>query len=297
MTIRSSGERVSRRTALAGILIVALAAFGQAALIEDTYSRADSSGLGITEVGGYAYTESNMQNWITNVAAIAGQQLHIHGYSASGPASTSNHGQAGLLAPDLTDTVHLPNVAISTDMSFLLSNTTGSNTTNNSGFIFRKPTATSQVETPGHVEAYILPTGGVMLREKVGGTFYIRYRDNPFVAGDQSGTLNIFQGAGSLPTTINGQPFDADGDGRLEHDEPFHVQAVLVGDRLTFAINGQAVAAARTASDGSAVGTQTLSLCKNRYTSSASTIADPYFDNLSIDVPDYIIRHTDERTP
>ena len=268
---------------LAGVALLVLASAASAVPIGDTYTRPNSTALGVTEVGGYAYVEYDGSTGAAlNVAEIAGQWLHIHGFSTTPPAMSSNHGQVGILAPGGTDTVQLPNVDISADMRFALSNTTGASTTNYSGFVLRKPTAGQTIYTPGQVEVYIAPTGGLSVRETQ--TWNKLFFDNPFLPGVQT-NLNVFQPAGSLPTMINGRPFDANGNGRLEADEPFGLRAVLDGNRLQVLINDKPITSVLTTTDGTVAGTQTVSLIKNRYTSSAPTISDPYYDNLVITTP------------
>jgi hypothetical protein len=139
----------------------------------------------------------------------------------------------------------------------------------------------------------MLPTGGFLLRENVGGSLTARYHGNPFAPGT---TVNAFQPAGTLPTEINGAPFDADGDGRLEADEPFQLGAILSGTRLQVLINGEPVAAANGFSTTGTGTNNFLGLWKNRYSGGAAVSADPYFDNLMVEQP-VVIRHLNDIDP
>ena len=278
------------------------AARASAALIADDFNRPDGSAMGATSVGGYSWTERDAGSGVGDTAGISGGQAHLHGPGGNiaTPATTDNHAQAILLAPDATDTVSLPNIDIRSDFRFHLGSTSLDTTNNSGGYILRKGGAGVAVASP-QVLVQMLPTGGIYLGEGTGSTINVLYANNPFVPGNQSvAQLADFQGPGSLPTSFNGLPFDVNGNGRLEADEPFELRAVLNNRQLHVFINGRPVAAGRTSvTDGTAAGTQTVSLLKNRFMGGTRTIADPFFDNLAIEPTDtnIIFRHLEDLNP
>lgn len=278
------------------------AAPASAALIADDFNRPDGSAMGATSVGGYPWTERDSGSGGGDTAGISGGQAHLHGAGGgiATPATTSNTAQAVLLAPDATDTVALPNVDIRSDFRFHLDSTTLDTTNNSGGYILRKEGANVAVQSR-QVLVQMLPTGGIYVGEGTGSTINALYANNPFVPGNQSAAqLADFQGPGSLPATFNGLPFDVNGNGRLEADEPFELRAVLNNRQLHVFVNGRPVAAGLTSvTDGTATGTQTVSLFKNRFRSGTRTIADPFFDNLAIEPTDtnIIFRHLEDLNP
>ncbi|MDY0165345.1 MAG: PEP-CTERM sorting domain-containing protein [Thermoguttaceae bacterium] len=296
-------NRLTSFLATAAILCAIGAAPASAALIADDFNRTDGSAMGATSIGGYLWTERDAGSGGGDTAGISGGQTHLHGAGGgiATPATTSNTAQAILLAPDATDTVALPNVDIRSDFRFHLNSTTLVTTNNSGGYILRKGGANVGV-TSSQVLIQMLPTGGIYVGEGNGSTINVLYANNPFVPGSQTvAQLADFQGPGSLPTTFNGLPFDVNGNGRLEADEPFELRAVLNNRQLHVFVNGRPVAAGRTSvTDGTATGTQTGSLLKNRFMGGEGrTIADPFFDNLAIEPTNtsIIFRHLEDLNP
>jgi len=288
-------------TVLTIVALAAMAAPGQAALMEDLFERPDGTGVGTTTVGGFAWTERNTFGAGLDAAGISGGMMHIYGGGGPTPANSHDHGQTVMLgqAPSYPDAVRWVNLDVAADLRFYLNSTTNGTTHNTAGFMLRKPGAGADIGNANQILVEILPTGGLMLRDRAGGGLNVLYADNPFLPGDEPiGDLNIFPAAGSLPATFGGAPFDANGNGRLEFDEPFRLGAVLSGNRLQVLVNGQPVAAVTTNLDDSTAGTQTMSLLKNRFTGSGTrTIADPFFDNLTVSRPDYVVRHVGATDP
>ncbi len=239
--------------------------------IEDTFTRADARNLGTTEEGGsFIWDKRSTGGAVSDVAGIENGQLVLDGSS----------GQA-ILQVDAAD------VAISVDTRFGgLLDPSDSNAGKSAGFILRKPNVDGSISNltgNGQIDVNFLPNGGLVVRqngELTGsfGTLHTLFSGNPFIA-QAVGSITTFQGAGSLPTSINGLPFDADSDGVLEDDEPFKMGVRLEGTSLEFQINGQTITAIETLSSAS-ITANYMSLTKNSFGGGA--LADIIFDNLLI---------------
>ncbi|MDD4102357.1 MAG: hypothetical protein PHU80_06960, partial [Kiritimatiellae bacterium] len=107
----------------------------------------------------------------------------------------------------------------------------------------------------------------------------------------------VYGAAGSLPSSINGQPFDADGDGRLGDSEPFDFQAILSGSRLQVLVNGEPVMASNGFAPGDPVADNCPGFFKNRLDSGAAETHDAFFDNYSVTNLPYLIRHIGKFDP
>ena len=108
----------------------------------------------------------------------------------------------------------------------------------------------------------------------------IAHIDNPFAFGT---TFAQFQPAGTLPTTINGAPFDADGSGALDSDETFRLGAIASGDFCQVQINGETILAFGL-DNTSGISSNKISVMRNNAGGSGAA-SIPNFDNLVGDTP------------
>jgi hypothetical protein len=242
--------------------------------ITDTFSRPDSNDLGTVESHAYPWHEYNTLGVaFPEGAEISGGQMVLNG----GPTSNDDHIQAVLGAP-------VGDVNISFDMSFALDSASATGTLNSGGVMLGKPRINSAVNDSGdegQILVEFLPSGGVQIRQQIENSFYPAiYQNNPFLSGDQSGGYDFQYFGSSLPTTFNGQPFDVDGDGRLEADEPFNFTASLAGTVLDLAINGQSIVNVNV----SPVAANTYaSVIRNKKSYDGNfTPASPHIDNVSV---------------
>jgi len=230
------GQVLACLTLAASLLVLAGAtvAFGNAI---DTYTRADSTSLGTTEEGDISYREQSTFGGDTPnrgvCARIDNQMLRIEGVNTSGSSSLATSGEV-VLDQDLAANVimsavvryDLPQGSYGTD-----------SLASGCGFTMRKQSASggfSNTDGIGQVFFYLGPGGLILFRQQIAaGSWMTLLYDNLFMDGNQT-TSN--GGPGTLPTTINGASFDADGDGVLEVDEPFSLSAVLSGTRVDIPI-------------------------------------------------------------
>ncbi len=245
--------------------------------VSDTFSRTDGTELGSTEIGDLVWTQHATNGVSASIAEIVSGELRVTGAAGAG---SSDPGQAVLA-------VDAPNVNISMDMRFDgLQDPPESGTSNTGGLVLRKPSASSGISSTsgdGQIDINFAASGGFLIRQNVAGNLQTLYADNPFAPGQTLDTLFSFQGPGSLPSTVGGLPFDADGDGVLEQDESFRFGVLLDGSSLVVQINGQPLVSATTLTAGSTP-FNFLSLWKNRTNSAAGLAsADPSYDNLRIE--------------
>src|SRR5690606_29509521 len=137
----------------------------------------------------------------------------------------------------------LSDLSIAADMRFTYPN--GRNNTssyNFSGFMLRRNGNTSgfTATNNGQIEILMQSGGGLFVREVKAGALNNLYFANPFGLGGTAD--NNYSAAGQLPTTVNGLPFDANGNGVLEENEPFRFSADLLGDSLSIGVNGMVIA-------------------------------------------------------
>ena len=268
--------RATCGAALAALVWMVLGQNAWAIQIEDTYTRADSTDLGVTEVGGYGYLElATTAAAIMDSAEILGGELYLHG---TGGATSSNPGLA------LFD-VSLASLSISSDIRFSFPN--GINNTssyNFSGFMLRRNGTTPNFTATnnGQVEVLMHAGGGFLVREIQGGSLSNLYADNPFGLGGS--VNNVYSTAGQLPTEFNGMPFDANGNGILEDNEPFNLSANLMGNSLSIDVNGMEVINVNTAATTPLNFFSNAGLYKNRFTSGGTRdVLTPVYDNVVID--------------
>jgi len=229
-----------RLIALGAFFLVApMASVSQAAVVAaDTFTRANTGSggaddLGITEVGDFAWEEHFIQNPFgePGTAEIINGELKV-----TGGWSTA-----------FID-VGLSDLTASADLHFSGVGAGDFQTSYMHGFLLRvsDPEVVplfNPEENRGIVFAFVLSTGGMMIGENRYPTSYgWYYIDNPFFEGEVA--FNQFPPPGRLPTEINGAPFDANGNGRLDDDEPFHFAAVLSGTNIDLQINGETIKSA-----------------------------------------------------
>jgi len=265
-----------RLIALGAFFLVApMANVSQAVTVAaDTFTRADTGSggandLGNTEVGDFAWGEFFIQNPFGDpgVAEIINGELKV-----TGGWSTA-----------FID-VGLSDLTASADLHFSGVGVGDPQTSYMVGFVLRvsDPEVVplfNPEENQGIVFAFVLSTGGMMIGENRYPTSYQWYYiDNPFNEGEVA--FNGFGDPGSLPTTINGAPYDANGNGRLDDDEPFHFAAVLAGTNIDLQINGETIKSA-TLENTSGFSANGFALTRQHVGGSFEHF--PHFDNLIID--------------
>lgn len=263
-------------------IYLAKVAFPQQQLlsISDTFTREPSDSPGFTEQPQLPWVERGTLGQDADVAGIQGEQMLITGVDGSSPGST---GPGSVIL-----NADLPNLAASTDVRFLLDNPTPLFGNNTAGFMLRKPRLDANIghdSSLGQITVQLHPSGGLFIGERIAGSTVTLYADNPFVDGPQEmSALNVFAGAGSLPATLSGAPFDVDADGILESAEPFRLTVQLSGTTLEVRINGQTVATVTT-QRASSTPSNYFALLKNRWTSSAGGApSHVMYDNLQISI-------------
>lgn len=266
--------RATSGSMMAAFLWMAISQNAGAIQIEDTYNRADSTDLGVTEVGGYGYLElSTTSAAAIDSASISGGELWLHG---TGGTTTSNPGLA------LFD-VSLADLSISSDMRFSYPNgIVNTSTYNFAGFMLRRNGTTPNFTATnnGQIEVLMYPGGGFLVREIQGGVLTPLYTQNPFGGSPN----NNYSTAGQLPTTFNGMPFDVNDNGILEDNEPFNLSADLTGNNLSISVNGMEVFNVNTAASMPLNYYSNAGLYKNRATSGGvRDILSPVYDNVVID--------------
>jgi autotransporter-associated beta strand protein len=273
--------------AIAGSGLLAVSLQNERCSIADTFSRADgpvaNDSLGRTEeLGGTDWSEYPVYAGIGNVASITTGELRL-GNGNSDPAI-------------VLTAASWPNGMASTRMRFGLVGNSGATVKNGCGLMLRRNITirtglfSASPDWSGAVHVLMTPTGGLFLRENYRDT---KYSKNPFTGGD----FLTYGAAGSLPVTINGLPFDADGDGRLGDDEPFELQAILYGSRLQVLINGEPVAANNGFSAPDSSAENCAGFWKNRLSSGNVETHDSYHDDFSITNLSFLIRHIDSFDP
>lgn len=248
------------------LLLAPLASVSEAAVVAaDTFTRADSTTLGSTEVGSFAWNERLTTGASANVAEILSGELLFE--TGSSDLAIVNVG--------LTDLI------VSADVHFV-GDTTGSGTTKSIGMVFRGSNMdshmTSDAGNQGLATIQFTNSGGLLIGENKAAGFAYGYNNNPFKPS--LGDSQPYGNPGDLPATYNGLPFDADGDGRLQGDEPFQIGAVLSGTSLDVKINGLTIQTFTLTNTGGLTGNY-FALIKNNLGGGGNSPTGA-FDNLTI---------------
>jgi hypothetical protein len=246
--------------------------------LSDTFTRADGAtlvdSLGKTETGGADWAEFLPFDAIGNAASVTNGEVRL-GVGTSDP---------GLALTAAT----WPNGLFSTRMRFNLIGSSGATVKNGCGLLLRRSVSSREGTPPGDwlgsVHVLVTAAGGVFLRENYDNT---RVSKNPFTGGD----FLTYGVAGTLPTSINGLPFDANGDGRLGSDEPFELNALLNGVRLQVMINGEPVMASNSFATNNPAAESCAGFFKNRLSSTNVETHDSYHDDFSATNLPFFIRH------
>lgn len=246
--------------------------------IADTFTRADgpvaNDSLGSTEAGGADWHEFKVNNFTVNAASIENGELRL-GDGTSDPCLA-------------VASASWPSGVFSARMRFNKVDGSGATVKNGCGLVMRRALGSRldiEADMAGSVSLLMTPAGALFVRENALDT---KYGMNPFTG---SPDFWVYGSAGSLPASINGLPFDADGDGRLGDSEPFDFQAILSGSRLQVLVNGQPVMAANGFAPGDPVADNCPGFFKNRLDSGAAETHDVLFDNYSVTNLPYVIRH------
>ena len=279
--MNTMGIKLISRLAL-GLIVSSIASYSTAQTVnfQDTFSRPDDTVLGQTEVGGFDYIESSPNGSQDDTALIFTNELYVTGY---GGVSGTAPGLA-IIDADVAD------VDISATLRFQgLQDPSVAATNNVAGFMLRRNgTATGAGFGPfltgygpfneGQIEVTMGPGGGFFVREVNDGVLNTVYHANPFGG---AATANSFSSPGQLPTTINGLPFDADGDGILEENEPFRLGANLVGNDLQIQINGATQLDLKVSRSVPINFHSNAAFYKNRFTSNSALVPfNPGYDDL-----------------
>ena len=262
-----------RLIALGAFFLVApMASVSQAAVVAaDTFTRANSDDLGSTEVGDFAWEEIFIQNPLgdPDVAEIINGEIMLK----------SNNTMAAI-------DVGLSDLTVSADVHFV-GGTDGFNTKTRGGMVFRisdpdlgVPGVFDHDDNLGQVFFWFTNSGGLLIGENRTTDFKWDYIDNPFFEGEVA--FEVYPPPGTLPTEINGAPYDANGNGRLEDDEPFQVGAVLSGTNLDVQINGETIRSI-TLENTSGFSADGFSLLKWQRISGDGSEPNVAFDNLIIE--------------
>ena len=246
--------------------------------IADTFTRADgpvaNDSLGSTEAGGADWHEFKVNNFTVNAASIENGELRL-GDGTSDPCLA-------------VASASWPSGVFSARMRFNKVDGSGATVKNGCGLVMRRALGSRldiEADMAGSVSLLMTPAGALFVRENALDT---KYGMNPFTG---SPDFWVYGSAGSLPASINGLPFDADGDGRLGDSEPFDFKAILSGSRLQVLVNGQPVMAANGFAPGDPVADNCPGFFKNRLDSGAAETHDVLFDNYSVTNLPYVIRH------
>ncbi|MDC0936772.1 hypothetical protein OAS39_10840, partial [Pirellulales bacterium] len=257
------------------LILSAQTPFAAAIDVEDAFGRPDSTDLGVTDVGGFGYLEASTTSSGGDTADILGEELRLfggEGVGSSGPG-------VALVDVDLVD------LDISADVRFTYPNgILNTSSYNNGGFVLRRngTTAGFGAGNESQIEISMQVGGGLFVREITGGSLNNLFFDNPFGLGGS--TDNNYSAAGQLPTMVNGLPFDANGNGILEDNEPFRLGASLSGSSLSVTVNGSEIANLATSASAPSQTRSTAGFYKNRWTSGGTRdVMTPIFDNLLAD--------------
>ena len=235
--------------------------------VVDTFARADGTWLG------YAESPACMYPWhrttlttgapAADAAEIAGGRLHM----------PDSNGQAIL-------GVNFKDVSVGTDVMFNTVAGDGVLPNGSAGIMLRKPTLNAGAWSAAEAEKIAveaMPSGFVRVAEvPAGGGVNLLAGVNPW----SRSTSWDFGPPGSLPATVNGLPFDADGDGRLS-GEVFELSVALVGNDLRVSINGQTMLSLTVAGTSNS-NHNYVSLFANQVGCAGTTHV--YFDNVRIEL-------------
>jgi len=283
-----------KRFTCAVLLCLAIAGASQGAMI-DTFTRTDASpvtdSLGATEVDGYDYVERGntaAQSIPIGTAQISNNQLLITGSNqTTTPVSTSNTGGAYLAASNF------PDVRVGVDVAFVLvgdapSGVAGNaaNKFNNTFMLMLRSRAAqnfgaASANEDGLVAIEFNPNADLLIREQRNAALGTVISRNYFT---NAAPVREPLAAGLLPATYGSGPFDVNQNGYLEADEPFHLEAELVGTSLKIFVNGQQYGVNYTVTNTGAVAGQLngIGLHKNRIGGTNIVVSNILIDNLEV---------------
>lgn len=284
--MRFIGSLMLTCTAFAGIT--------QAAII-DTFTRTDNSpvtdSLGGTEVSGYDYIERGntaAQLIPVGTAEISNNQLLITGSNQTAtPVATSNTGGAYLA------TSNIPDLRVGMDVAFVLvgdapSGTAGANANkfNNTFLLMLRSRAAQNFGTASATEDGLIaiefnPNADLLIREQRSGALATVISRNYFT---NAGPVREPLTGGLLPATYGAGPFDVNRNGFLDADEPFHLEAELIGNSLKIFVNGTQYGVNYTVTNTAASAGQFsgIGLHKNRLGGANVVVSNILIDNLDI---------------
>ena len=265
-----------------GTLLVLLKKAGT--VLSDTFTRADvvpaNDSLGATEVGGADWAEFLPTAALSDTASITNNELRL--------------GDGTLATRLALSAASWPNGVASTRMRFNLVGSSGATVKDSCGLILRRNisirSGVTVTDAPGTIEVLMSASGGLFLRENYSSS---KFNKNPFTGADYL----TYGAAGSLPTSINGAPFDTNGDGRLGSDEPFNLTAVLSGTRVQVLINGEPVGAYSSFAAANASADNCAGLLKNQMLGANAEVHDSYHTDFAVTNLSYVIRHTGRFDP
>lgn len=247
-----------KKSLLAGSLALTMVTTAQAVVV-DTYTRADGTNLGSTEVGNLPYTEFGTIAGEADEAHIAGGKLVVSGEPFGDPIGT-NPGVAEIGLPN----GGFADIQLGVDVSW---NGASSGTTlNNTAFVeFRRRSNalfTNSASSAGLIHVELFANGNIVVREKL---------------GDAIATLKntAYDSAGSVIALAGINAFSAGTERRYEFD--------LNGNMLAISVDGNPIINHTLDATLPASEENLVALGKNRWTSGADTAQDAVFDNLSLD--------------
>ncbi len=255
-------------------------------VVSDHFGRADgfpaNDSLGESVTGGADWAELAPAEVITDGASIVNNELRL--------------GIGNMIPKMVLAAASWPNVKASTRMRFKLVGASGATTKNACGFFLRRNISVRSGlpanDATNGVEVLMTPAGGLYLRESFSSTT-ARYYKNPFTGGN----YYTYGAPGTLPTSINGAPFDANGDGRLGDDEPFELSAHVSGGRVQVLINGAPICANNMFGEAHALSDNSAGLFKQQMSSANAEVHDSYHDSFTVTNLPYLISHRDDYDP
>ena len=135
----------------------------------------------------------------------------------------------------------------------------------------------------GKICIELMPSGFMRIIEVQSGGYVLLYANNPWTLSGST----AFGAPGSLPATVNGEPFDADQNGSIHAAgalEGITLGAILDGNNLSVFINDASIWSGTLENSGSGSGHNYISLFENNWSESGATVT-AYFDNLAITTP------------
>lgn len=241
----------------------------------DTFTRADSTDMGLTEFGGFAYQEfsgTGGQLINGNVARIqSGQAIFDGGAFGNDPALARLSGVGFNL--DVSATVTMDASDYNTAW-----NTPGGRS-NSPTIQLRQGMDFASLTTRGAIGLTIFPDATYSIRVTTqSGTF----------AGDANWQFTDLASLAPI-----GAPFfltDADADSRLESNEPFTIRVVAVENQFSWYFNGVQIGPTHILPNAAVAGVDRVAASnfafgRNRISSANSTELDVLWDNLVVETP------------